>query len=152
MYNELPSVETSTPAERLQALRDARDLVAGESPKGGFFQTLAGDNGKSGAGTEGKAVTALIRVAEYITTGHDYRDTHPTGEAFTEALTLRKFANKEHRKDHEAHAGHPHMEVHEIPIPRHVAEKILSGEFDPREVINLLREWHEQPAEDDRGE
>lgn len=150
MYNELPSVETSTPAERLQALKDAKELMT-SSPSGGLASAFIGEQ-KPGVGGKPSAITSLIRVAEYISTGHDYRDTHPTGEAFTEALTLRKFANKEHRKDHEAHAGHPHMEVHEIPIPRHVAEKILSGEFDPREVINLLREWHEQPVDEDRGE
>lgn len=76
MYVELPMIETSTPDQRLEALRNAKELLAG-SPvvkSGGPF---------SGSNTEPQDLvspTEMIRMAEYITTGHDYRDTHPEGK------------------------------------------------------------------------
>lgn len=76
MYTELPTITTSTPAERLQALKDAKALLAA-SPK----TTTAGIFG--GTSTEpGDYVLPedMLRMAEYITTGHDYRDTHPEGK------------------------------------------------------------------------
>lgn len=76
MYVELPLIETSIPDQRLQALKDAKELLSG-SPvvkSGGPF---------SGSNTEPQDVVSpaeMIRMAEYITTGHDYRDTHPKGK------------------------------------------------------------------------
>lgn len=148
MYNELPFVSAVTPAERLQALKDARDLVAGEPAKTGLVAAF-GTIESRGAGAT--STEALIRLAEYITTGHDYDDTHPHGKRFTEALELMRVQGKERRKDHKAfmedhsdHGGHEHL-IGAIPLPPHIAEKLLSGDFDPRDILNLLREWHENP-------
>ncbi|QWY81351.1 hypothetical protein SEA_RIZWANA_54 [Arthrobacter phage Rizwana] len=144
MYTELPEVKATTAAERLTALQDARDVIAGAPSSGGFAAAMFGEGGKKGVGDLPGGVDQLIRLAEYITTGHDYKDTHPTGRRFKEVLELQRF-------DAEQHDRHHHLEAHAIPVPRHIAEKLLSGEFDPREVINLLREWHEnpQPKDDD---
>lgn len=76
MYTELPLIETSTPAERLAALKDAKELMAGtpETSTGGIF---------GGATTKPRDffdTAEAIRIAEYITTGHDYKDTHPAGK------------------------------------------------------------------------
>lgn len=76
MFTELPLIETSTPAERLQALRDAQQILAGqpEVTTGGIF---------GGGSTKPRNVVdtnEIVRLAEYITTGHDYRDTHPEGK------------------------------------------------------------------------
>ena len=138
MYTELPAVKITTAAERLAALQDSRDVIAGKPASGGFASALLGDGGRKGTGDLPGSVDQLIRLAEYITTGHDYKDTHPTGRRFKEVLELQRF-------DAEQHENHHHLEAHAIPVPRHIAEKLLSGEFDPREVINLLREWHEEP-------
>lgn len=75
MYVELPAV-TATPADRLQALRDARALLTttpGET-KPAFF------GGGSVETVYAPDTAELLRLAEYITTGHDYRDTHPAGK------------------------------------------------------------------------
>lgn len=76
MFTELPTITSSTPAERLQALKDSQGLLAGqpEVSTGGIF---------GGSTTRPRNITdpaELIRLAEYITTGHDYRDTHPEGK------------------------------------------------------------------------
>ena len=57
----LPEV-TSTMTERSKALDAAKILLAARTP----FTTAAVD------------VTSLMRLAEYIATGHDYYDTHPS--------------------------------------------------------------------------
>lgn len=62
-----PPVHPATMAERIEALKVAKPLLA---------ETNFMKNGGAGP-------TALIRVAEYITTGHDYKDTHPKGEEST---------------------------------------------------------------------
>ena len=75
MYVELPAV-TATPAERLEALKNAKALLAA-SPKvtsGTFFA------GGSTAPNDFGDPDEMIRLAEYITTGHDYKDTHPKGK------------------------------------------------------------------------
>ena len=74
MYTELPLIETSTPAERLAALKDAKGLLSG-TPK-----TTTGFFAGSTEPTDAVAPDEMIRLAEYITTGHDYRDTHPEGK------------------------------------------------------------------------
>lgn len=74
MYNELPAVK-STSAERLQALKDAKLLVTSTPGDGGMVEVF---NGKKPTPTPD--VHAMLRVAEYITTGHDYMDTHDERE------------------------------------------------------------------------
>ena len=73
MTSHLPDV-TSTPEERLAALREAKALlfVPGAESKNVFGSSV----------TVGGAPSPenLFRVAEYITTGHDYLDTHPKGK------------------------------------------------------------------------
>ncbi|ALY10588.1 hypothetical protein FDH86_gp053 [Arthrobacter phage Tank] len=152
MYNELPTITDSTPAQRLQALKDARDLVAGEAPKSGLVAAFGSDAPKGAGATSAEA---LIRLAEYITTGHDYADTHPTGDMFSEALALEKFRDKQVRKNHKAfvedhagHGGHEHL-LGAFPVPAHIAEKLLSGDFDPRDIIKLMREYSETPKDDE---
>lgn len=75
MYVELPAV-TATPAERLQALKDAKELMTGtpEISTGGIF------GGNTTKPRDFFDADEAIRVAEYITTGHDYKDTHPVGK------------------------------------------------------------------------
>jgi hypothetical protein len=78
MYTELPTITTSTASERLQALRDAKDLMSG-TEAGGVGAALFGPT-KTTPGASAPAIDGFIRLAEYITTGHDYRDTHPEGK------------------------------------------------------------------------
>jgi hypothetical protein len=77
MYTELPTIETSTPADRLRALQDAKKLMSGAEP-GGFAAMFTASASTPGPGRE--AIDGFIRLAEYITTGHDYKDTHPEGK------------------------------------------------------------------------
>lgn len=77
MYVELPAIETSTPDERLEALKEAKTLMSGNEATGGFGAMLGS---KSAPGASADAIDGFIRLAEYITTGHDYRDTHPEGK------------------------------------------------------------------------
>ena len=76
MYVELPAV-TVTPAERLQALKDAKQLMSGHESSGAFGSMFSS---KAAPGASADAIDGFIRLAEYITTGHDYRDTHPEGK------------------------------------------------------------------------
>lgn len=78
-YAHLPVVETSHPHERLQALKDAKELMSGNGSNGGIIAAFAG-NTKAAPGTSAEAIDGFIRLAEYITTGHDYADTHPKGK------------------------------------------------------------------------
>lgn len=73
MTSHLPEV-TSTPAERLDALKEAKALL--------FVPSVESKNifGTSASAAKAPATPDLFRVAEYITTGHDYLDTHPTGK------------------------------------------------------------------------
>lgn len=77
MFTALPLIETSTPAERLAALQDAKKLMSGAEP-GGFAALFSASAPTPGPGRE--AIDGFIRLAEYITTGHDYKDTHPEGK------------------------------------------------------------------------
>lgn len=77
-YAHLPSIENTTPEQRLQALKDAKDLMSG-STTGGVISAIAGSQ-KSTPGTSIEAISGFLRLAEYITTGHDYLDTHPEGK------------------------------------------------------------------------
>lgn len=63
-YRALPAPD-STSKERLQALKDVKPIIA----PGGIVGAFAG-------GSPG--VTELLRLAEYVTLGHDYKDTHTT--------------------------------------------------------------------------
>lgn len=78
MYTELPLIETSTPADRLQALKDAKELMSKENATG--LMAAFGAPTKSDPGSAVPVIDGFIRLAEYITTGHDYRDTHPEGK------------------------------------------------------------------------
>jgi hypothetical protein len=66
-YRELPEVQ-STIEDRVIALRTAKSVLAATTP---ISSSAVAD------------VLDLIRVAEYITVGHDYIDTHPDGEEIT---------------------------------------------------------------------
>lgn len=123
LYSELPLIETSTPGQRLDALLHAKNLLAGDPvvKSGGPF---------SGNSTEPQDVvssTEMIRLAEYITTGHDYRDTHPQGKR-------RPIIKKEtHVHVHPAMLG----EDGEVPdaikdMVDHLVHHIENGDFDPR--------------------
>ena len=79
-YAYLPIVETSTPDQRLQALKDAKDLMSSNGNKGGIMTAFVGEN-KTAPGASHEVITGMIRLGEYITTGHDYSDTHPFGKA-----------------------------------------------------------------------
>jgi hypothetical protein len=119
LYTEIPTITTSTPAERLQALKDAKELLAGspEVTKGGIF---GGDSTKP---RDVFDTTEALRLAEYITTGHDYKDTHPTGRRFFE---LQKYNEATDRHD-----DHDHVHVHAMGIPREVMEQLLTeGSFE----------------------
>lgn len=78
-YTELPTITTSTPAERLQALQDAKDLMSSSGTQGGLTEAFFGRT-KSAPGTSTEVIDGFLRLAEYITTGHDYKDTHPEGK------------------------------------------------------------------------
>jgi hypothetical protein len=64
----------STQQERIDALREAKSLVIGRdaSVAGTLFGNATGAIRQNDEG-----VLTLLRLAEYITTGHDYLDTHP---------------------------------------------------------------------------
>lgn len=101
MTSHLPEV-TSTPEERLAALRESKALL--------FVPAAFSSGGISTAKVEGKApsVDELLRVAEYITTGHDYLDTHPKGKR----RPLIQNVN-----------------VHAVGMPEEVAKKLISDDF-----------------------
>lgn len=75
-YIELPLIETSTPFQRLTALQDAKALLAA-SPEVSTSGIFGGNSTKP---NDFGNPDEMIRLAEYITTGHDYKDTHPTGK------------------------------------------------------------------------
>lgn len=101
MTSHLPEV-TSTPEERLDALREAKALL--------FVPAAFSSGGLSTAKADGKApaVEELLRVAEYITTGHDYLDTHPKGK--------RRPLIQE-------------INVHAVGMPEEVAKKLVGDDF-----------------------
>lgn len=78
-YTELPTISTSTPAERLQALQDAKDLMSSSGTQGGLTEVFFGKT-RSAPGASTEVIDGFLRLAEYITTGHDYQDTHPVGK------------------------------------------------------------------------
>lgn len=61
-YRPLPS-PASSPRERLDALKDVKPIIAP-----GGFGAMMGNSA---------SVDNLLRLAEYVTIGHDYKDTHP---------------------------------------------------------------------------
>jgi hypothetical protein len=73
MTSHLPEV-TSTSAERLAALREAKALLFVPGAE------VTGFLSKSSTQPIAPQPAELFRVAEYITTGHDYLDTHPKGK------------------------------------------------------------------------
>lgn len=74
-YIELPEL-TGTPASRIVALRESKELMKGE-PEVSTGSIFGGSSTKPGA--KGEAMD-LIRLSTYIETGHDYLDTHPSGK------------------------------------------------------------------------
>lgn len=84
-YPKVPSTIT----ERINALRVSKELVTGggNSVAGQLF-----GNQTQAVRQSAEGVLTLLRLAEYITTGHDYFDTHPTPEPET------KLSKKERRK------------------------------------------------------
>lgn len=76
MFEQLPTIKTSTPDERLQALKNSRELLLSEP--GESKSTIFGGGSKDSR--RAPETFEMIRLAEYITTGHDYRDTHPQGK------------------------------------------------------------------------
>jgi len=75
MYLETPNVP-GTPESRIKALKEARVLLK-EEPEVTNGIVFGGGSTKPGAVAP---AAELIRVATYIETGHDYRDTHPEGK------------------------------------------------------------------------
>lgn len=100
MTSHLPEV-TSTSNERLAALKEAKALL---------FVPTAESNGMFGKSSSSSvpATMELMRLAEYITAGHDYLDTHPKGKR-------RPIVQN--------------VSVHAIGIPEGVAEQFTSDEF-----------------------
>ncbi|QWY82793.1 hypothetical protein PP641_gp053 [Arthrobacter phage SilentRX] len=122
MYVELPLIKTSTPADRLQALKDSRELLTatpGESKPaifgGGSVETVYAPE-----------TAEMIRLAEYITTGHDYADSHPKGKR-------RPIIKETHIHVHPALLG----EDGEVPdairgMVDHLIEHLENGDFDAK--------------------
>lgn len=77
-YPKVPS----TMQERMEAARVAKPLLAGITP---LSSTAVG-------------VSELIRMAEYLATGHDYFDTHPSKGESKPSKKERRRAAKEIRK------------------------------------------------------
>lgn len=75
MFIEIPAVD-GTPESRIAALREARELLK-EEPKTSAPAIFGGTTTDPGAVA---GPSALIRLATYIETGHDYADTHPKGK------------------------------------------------------------------------
>ena len=120
MSSHLPEV-TSTSIERLHALKEAKALLfvpAAES-KGLFSQSTGGGSAPQ--------TPDLFRVAEYITTGHDYLDTHPKGKR-------RPIIQN--------------VTVHAVGMPQGVAEQLLDDKF----LDHLLSHAAEGKPVDDEPE
>lgn len=118
MFEQLPTIKTSTPAERLQALKDSRELLLSEP--GESKSTIFG-----GGSTEARYAPEtfeMIRLAEYITTGHDYRDTHPEGKR-------RPIIQNVH--------------VHALGVPEELVKDLI-----PKGLLDHLRE-HAEGCEDE---
>ena len=100
MTSHLPEV-TSTPEQRLDALREAKALL---------FVPTAESNGMFGKSSSSSvpATMELMRLAEYITAGHDYLDTHPKGKR-------RPIIQN--------------VNVHAVGMPEEVAKKLISDDF-----------------------
>lgn len=75
MFNHLPDVTNQTPEERISALHEAKNLVTAIPGNGGITEVFSGRKAMPAPD-----VDSMIRVAEYINTGHDYRDTHDERE------------------------------------------------------------------------
>ena len=75
LYTEIPNVP-GTPQSRIAALKESRELLKEEpsTTKASMFGGETLNPGSVGSATE------LIRLATYIETGHDYKDTHPQGK------------------------------------------------------------------------
>ena len=77
IYRPMSSPE-STPAERVKALKDAKELMSGNAP-GGIVGAFGGS--KQAPGTGAEVITGFMRLADYITTGHAYEDNRPKASA-----------------------------------------------------------------------
>lgn len=122
IMTHLPEV-TSTSAERLEALKEAKALLFAPTVES---KTMFGSNASMSAIPTPEN---LFRVAEYITTGHDYADTHPKGKR-------RPIIQNVH--------------VNAVGMPQEVAEKLISDDF----LDDLLREGmgHEHSHDDAKPE
>jgi hypothetical protein len=89
-YPKVPSSMT----ERINALREAKGLVTASDK--GVSGVIFGN--QSGVPPTDTGVLTLLRLAEYITTGHDYLDTHPVVEQEGPSKKERRKAVKEMRK------------------------------------------------------
>lgn len=83
-YRKLDTPD-STPEERLQALKDSKGVMSGSTPVG-IMGMFGGTKATPGHGTE--AIDGLMRLADYITTGHDYRDNHPNAKHMPSGLLI----------------------------------------------------------------
>lgn len=84
MYIELPAVP-GTPESRTAALRISHELLRDQTKKGGaIFQG-------SDESVSAPAAGAMIRLATYIETGHDYKDLHPSGKRRPRAPQIRHY-------------------------------------------------------------
>lgn len=132
-YTELPLISTSTPAERVQALRDARELLTAQP--GETTGTIFGGGGKEAV--YAPAPDELLRLAEYITTGHDYADTHPVGK----------------RRPIEKHM-HVTVVAAGLPTPddiEHLVSHIKDGSFEEflKDAQEQFEKDNDKPAEGD---
>lgn len=76
MFTPTPLTTATTPKQRIKALWEARALLS-DTP-GQTKPAIFG--GGSVDPVASPDPTEMIRIAEYISTGHDYRDTHPKGK------------------------------------------------------------------------
>lgn len=85
IYRKLDAPD-STPKERLEALKASKDLMSGNG-SGGIMKAIAGDT-KQAPGHGAESIDGFIRLADYITTGHDYRDNHPNAKHMSSGVLI----------------------------------------------------------------
>lgn len=112
---------TSTSAERLAALKEAKALLFVPGAE------VTGFLSKSSTMPIAPQPTELFRVAEYITTGHDYLDTHPTGKR-------RPIIQN--------------VSVTAVGMPEEVARQFISDEFldELKDHVRKDKHDHEDPS------
>lgn len=144
MYIELPNVD-GTPASRIAALKEARELLKGEPKVAG----AALFNGPTTTPGEVAGSTELVNLATYIETGHSYFDTHPTGKRRPKITNVTVVAPV---------GGNPEQLEHFL---EHVKDGSFveflermkkTGDVDVDDLIaDLLKGEQPEPAEDEKS-